>query len=90
VGPTPERGDIVITDNISTHKVYSVREAIEAAGATLRYLPPFSPDLDVVQQTQGSSAQTRRVNAARTCRIIGRFVASLNHRHARNYFRHAG
>ena len=41
--PTLKQGDIVIADNLSSHKVAGIREAIEATGATLRYLPPYSP-----------------------------------------------
>ena len=42
--PSLRPGDIVIADNLSSHKVAGVREAIEAVGATIRYLPPYSPD----------------------------------------------
>ena len=42
--PTLRPGDVVVLDNLSSHKVSGVREAIEAAGATLLYLPPYSPD----------------------------------------------
>lgn len=44
LGPTLRPGDIVIIDNAGAHKVEEVRSAIEAAGATLRFLPPYSPD----------------------------------------------
>ena len=47
--PTLKRGDIVVMDNVNVHKVEGVREAIEAAGATLRYLPPYSPDLNPIE-----------------------------------------
>ena len=47
--PTPKRGDIVVMDNVSVHRVASVREAIEAANAALRYLPPYSPDLNPIE-----------------------------------------
>jgi hypothetical protein len=43
LAPTLKRGDIVIMDNVPAHKVEGVQEAIKAAGATLRYLPPYSP-----------------------------------------------
>jgi transposase len=69
LAPTLKRGDIVIMDNVSTHKVYGVREAIEAAGAMLRYLPPYSPDLNPIEMSfsklKARSAQNRRANAAR-------------------------
>ncbi len=47
--PTLKRGDIVVMDNVNVHNVEGVREAIEAAGATLRYLPPYSPDLNPIE-----------------------------------------
>jgi transposase len=62
LAPTLERGDIVIMDNVSTHKVYGVREAIEAAGATLRYLPPYSPDLNPIEMSF-SKLKTRLPNS---------------------------
>ena len=48
--PTLRRGDIVVMDNLSSHKVKGVHEAIEAVGATLRYLPQYSPDLNPIEQ----------------------------------------
>src|SRR6516225_4838263 len=45
LAPTLKRGDIVVIDNLPAHKVPGVKEAIEAAGATLQYLPQYSPDL---------------------------------------------
>ena len=48
--PTLRPGDIVVMDNLSSHKRAGVREAIEAAGAVLMYLPPYSPDLNPIEQ----------------------------------------
>ena len=48
--PTLKRGDIVLMDNLPVHKVAGVREAIEAVGATLIYLPSYSPDLNPIEQ----------------------------------------
>ena len=94
LAPTLKRGDIVIMDNVSTHKVYGVREAIEAAGATLRYLPPYSPDLNPIEMSFSKLEARLRKLAGRTlpelCRTIGRFAVTLDPRHATNYFRHAG
>jgi transposase len=50
LAPTLKRGDIVILDNLRSHKVAGVREAIEAQGAALVYLPPYSPDLNPIEQ----------------------------------------
>jgi transposase len=47
--PTLRKGDIVVMDNLSCHKVKGVKEAIEAAGASVRYLPPYSPDLNPIE-----------------------------------------
>ena len=92
--PTLKRRDIVIMDNLSTHKVCGVREAIEAVGATLRYLPQYSPDLNPIEMSFSKLKARLRKLAERTlpglCRSIGRFAVTLDPRHARNYFRHAG
>ena len=53
--PTLSAGDIVIMDNLSSHKVAGVHEAIEAVGATPLYLPPYSPDLNPIEQVFASS-----------------------------------
>ena len=50
LAPTLRRGDIVFMDNVSVHKVAGIREAIEARGATVVYLPPYSPDLNPIEQ----------------------------------------
>jgi transposase len=49
LAPTLRRGDIVVADNVSFHKVAGVKEAIEARGAELRYLPQYSPDLNPIE-----------------------------------------
>jgi hypothetical protein len=68
LAPTLNRGDIGVMDNLRAHKVVGVKEAIQAVGAELRYLPKYSPDLqsdrDVLQQTEGASTQSRRPNGA--------------------------
>lgn len=53
--PTLSPGDVVITDNLGTHKVGRVREAIERAGASVLYLPPYSPDPNPIEQAFASS-----------------------------------
>ena len=47
--PTLKKGDMVIMDNLSSHKVAGVKKAIESAGATLVYLPPYSPDFNPIE-----------------------------------------
>ena len=57
---------MLVLDNLSSHKVAGVREAVEAAGATLRYLPPYSPDLNPIEQVFAKLKALLRAAAART------------------------
>jgi transposase len=50
LAPALREGDVVVMDNLPAHKVAGVREAIERTGATLRYLPPYSPDFNAIEQ----------------------------------------
>lgn len=92
--PTLKRKDIVVMDNLAAHKAPRIREAIEAAGATLRYLPPYSPDLNPIEMLFSKLKAFLRKLAERTiprlCRAIGSFVPRLTACQATNYFRHAG
>jgi transposase len=92
--PTLKRKDIVAMDNLPVHKLPGVREAIEAAGATLHYLPPYSPDLNPIEMAFSKlKAFLRKVaqrTIARLCRSIGAFVPTLCARECASYFRHAG
>jgi transposase len=94
LAPTLMRKDIVILDNLSAHKAPGIREAIETSGATLRYLPQYSPDLNPIEMFFSQLKAFLRKLAERTiprlCRAIGAFVPRLNARQAANYFRHAG
>jgi transposase len=91
---TLKRKDIVVIDNLPAHKVPGVREAIEGRGATLRYLPQYSPDLNPIEMPFSKLKAFLRKVAERTVprlgRRIGSFARSLTAREARNYFRHAG
>ena len=64
--PALRPGDSVVLDNLQAHKVAGVREAIEAAGARLLYLPPYSPDLDPIEQAFAKLKALLRSAAART------------------------
>ncbi len=64
--PDPCPGDIVIMDNLPAHKVVGVRQAIEAAGAELRYLPPYSPDLNPIEMAFSKLKSILRTAAPRT------------------------
>jgi len=92
--PTLKRGDIVVADNLPAHKVPGVREAIEAAGAELRYLPQYSPDLNPIEMVLSALKALLRKLAERTiprlCRQVGSFVRNLKPKQCRNFLRHAG
>jgi transposase len=94
LAPALKRYDIVIMDNLSAHKVLGVEQAIEAAGATLRYLPQYSPDLNPIEMPFSKFKAYLRKFAERTvpglCRRIGLFVPTLGSTECMNYFRHAG
>jgi transposase len=94
LAPTLKRGDIVVIDNLPAHKVLGVKEAIEAAGATLQYLPQYSPDLNPIEMPFSAFKAFLRKVSERTvrglCRRIGAFVPTLSRAECRNYFRHAG
>lgn len=64
--PTLALGDIVIMDNLGSHKVAGVRQAIEAASAALLYLPPYSPDLNPIEQLFAKLKALLRKAGART------------------------
>jgi transposase len=92
--PTLKRGDIVIMDNLPAHKVNGVEQAIEMAGATLMYLPPYSPDLNPIEPAFSKVKAHLRKAAEHTIerltRRIGRIVTDFRPRECRNFFRHAG
>ena len=66
LGPQLRPGDVVVMDNLSAHKVCGVREAIEACGAELLYLPPYSPDFNSIEQCCSQLKQCLRAVKART------------------------
>ena len=66
LAPKLKPGDVVIMDNLSAHKVKGVREGIEAAGATLRYLPPYSPDMNPIESCWSKVKQRIKSAEART------------------------
>ena len=94
LAPTLAKGDIVFMDNLRTHKVQGVREAIAAVGATVRYLPAYSPDLNPIEQAFAKLKAALRKGAARTVtaliKLIGKLVKAFAPDECANYFRHAG
>ncbi len=92
--PTLKPGDIVIADNLSSHKVKGVQEAIEATGASLRYLPPYSPDLNPIETCFAKLKALLRKAACRTVetlwQTIGQLLALFSAEECANHFRTAG
>ena len=73
--PELQPGDIVIMDNLPAHKVHGVRQAIEAAGASLRYLPPYSPDFNPIEMAFAKLKALLRAAAARTIPDLWQAIA---------------
>ena len=65
LAPTLRPGDVLIRDNLVTHKIRGVRDALEAVGARLRYLPPYSPDFHPLEPMWSKIKQTLRRHAPR-------------------------
>lgn len=92
--PTLHPGDLVILDNLSSHKRSGVREAIEAAGGTLIFLPPYSPDLNPIEMAFAKFKWLLRSVADRTVESLwktcGQLLERFSSTECRNYLRHAG
>lgn len=92
--PTLAPGDIVILDNLGSHKGQAVRKAIRAAGAKLFFLPPYSPDLNPIEQLFSKlkallrKAEERTVEA--TWKRIGALLEAFAPNECANYFRNSG
>ena len=94
LAPTLRPGDIVILDNLSSHKVASVRATVEARGARLLCLPRYSPDLNPIEQLFAKLKALLRKAAARTVEALWTAVATLltafSTDECANYFANAG
>jgi transposase len=94
LAPTLSPGDIVVMDNLSSHKVTGVRAAIEARGAELRYLPPYSPDLNPIELAFAKLKKLLRDGAERTVdklwALCGQALQQFTEHECRNYFQHCG
>jgi transposase len=92
--PELKPGDIVIMDNLPAHKVTGVSEAIEGAGASLIYLPPYSPDLNPIEKAFSKVKAILRKAAARTLEGLWAAIAStldaFTPEECRNYFAACG
>lgn len=94
LAPTLAPGEIVLADNLASHKVAGVREAIEARGASLMFLPSYSPDLNPIEKAFAKLKGLLRKAAPRTREAlwstIGTTIGRFSPAECRNYFAHAG
>lgn len=94
LAPTLQPGDCVVMDNLACHKVAGVRQAIEAAGARVRYLPPYSPDFNPIEQVFAQLKARLRAVAPRTMARLWAAVwpalATISPLECAHYIRHAG
>ena len=92
--PVLKPGDIVVMDNLGSHKSPTIRQLIKAAGARLWFLPPYSPDLNPIEQVFSKikhwmrNAQKRTIDD--TWRHIGRLVETIQPTECQNYLENAG
>jgi transposase len=92
--PALSPGDVVVMDNLGAHKVAGVAEAIAAVGASILYLPPYSPDLNPIEQVFAKLKGLLRKAAARTRETlwdaIGQLLHAFSPDECRSYLHHAG
>ena len=94
LAPALAPGDVVVLDNLAAHKIDGVRQAIAAAGASILYLPPYSPDFNPIEQLFAKLKALLRKAAARTKEelwsTIGRLLDTCPSTECANYLRHCG
>jgi transposase len=94
LAPALSPGDVVVMDNLAAHKVAGVREAIAAVGASILYLPPYSPDLNPIEQMFAKLKALLRKAAARTrdalWDTIGRLLDAFSPAECCNYLQNSG
>lgn len=92
--PTLKPGDVVIMDNLRSHKVNGVHEAIEAAGASLMFIPPYSPDLNPIERAFAKLKALLRAKAIRTVdalwKTLGELVHCFTPEDCANFFKNDG
>lgn len=92
--PELQPGDIVVLDNLGSHKVIGIAEAVQAAGAQLRYLPPYSPDYNPIEQVFAKLKRLLRKAAKRTVATLWNTIGNLLDQFPRDecehYIHHAG
>ncbi len=94
LAPALKPGQVVVLDNLSVHRAPVVRRLVEAAGCTLRFLPPYSPDLNPIEPAWSKLKARMRADAARTVDALydalAGAVGAITPADARGYFRHCG
>lgn len=94
LAPTLRAGDVVVMDNLSSHKMRGVAAAIEAARAEVRYLPPYSPDLNPIELAFSKFKKLLRDGAERTTaklwKLCGQVLDLFTETECRNYLKHCG
>jgi len=94
LAPSLHPGDIVILDNLPAHRIKGIKAAIEAAGATLIYLPPYSPDFNPIEQAFAKLKALLRKAAARTIDDLWDAIAEalklFTSTECKNYFLNCG
>ena len=94
LAPTLRPGDVVVMDNLSSHKMRRVVQAIERVGAEVRYLPPYSPHLNPIEMAFSKFKKLLRDGARRTnealWQLCGQVLDLFTQDECRNYIRHAG
>jgi transposase len=92
--PTLQPGDVVILDNLGSHKGQVIRRILRAAGAKLLFLPPYSPDLNPIEQAFAKLKTLLRKAAERTVTAtwqrIGQLLGAFTPQECANYFRNSG
>ena len=92
--PELRKGDVVVMDDLPAHKVAGIREAIRAAGAGVLYLPPYSPDLNPIEQVFAKLKALLPKAGARTkdalCNTLGRATRRLRPERVPNYLTNSG
>lgn len=94
LAPTLRNGDIVVMDNLPAHKITGIRQEIEAAGAKLLYLPPYSPEFNPIEQVFAKLKALLRKAAARTIDALWTAIAAaldaFTTQECANYFTNSG
>ncbi len=92
--PEMQPGSIVVLDNLAAHKVQGVRQCLEAAGMSLLYLPPYSPDLNPIELAFAKIKRALRRFAPRSfdaiCHALSTILQTFSTAECANYLRHAG